>query len=189
MEKTVALKEIKPGARFFWQGLEFVKLGKEQGGILVVSAKILLTERFNKNEYNNNYKESTVRKSIESIKNKFSTNNDDLLDFTMNLTADNGDKDYGTYTAKANLGLLTCDLYRKYNGKKLMPRWKDDWVWLCTPSTGFGDYVRGAVPSGALDSYGAYYSIGVAPACLLKQSTLVIRRDSIKTIYFSNPTR
>jgi hypothetical protein len=177
MEKTVTLKEIKPGARFFWQGLEFVKLGKEQGGILVVSADILLTEFFNRNEYNNNYKESTVRKSIESIKNKFSTN--DLLDYTMDLTADNGDKDYESYTAKANLGLLTCDLYRKYNGKKLMPRWKDDWVWLCTPSTGFGDYVRGAVPSGALgDCYGAYNSFGVAPACLLKQSTLVSRRDS-----------
>lgn len=178
MEKIVTLKQIKPGAHFSWQGLEFVKLGKEQGGILVVSAKILLTERFDKNEYNNNYKKSTVRKSIEAIKNKFPADNDDLLDYTMDLTADNGDKDYGSYTAKANLGLLTYDLYRKYNGKKLMPRWSNDWVWLCTPFTGFGYVVRTAGPSGALYYYDAYYSHGVAPACLLKESTLVIQRDS-----------
>jgi hypothetical protein len=177
MEKTLTLKQIKPGAHFFWQGLEFVKLGKEQGGILVVSADILLTERFNKNEYNNNYIVSTIRESIEAIKNKFSAN-DDLLDYTMDLTADNGDKDYGSYTAKANLGLLTCDLYRKYNGKKLMPRWEDDWVWLCTPYAGYGYNVRFAYPSGTLNYSSACSSNGVAPACLLKQSTLVIRRDS-----------
>lgn len=182
MEKTLTLKEIKPGAHFFWQGLEFVKLGKEQGGILVVSAKILLKERFDKNEYNNNYKKSTVRKSIEAIKNKFPADNDDLLDYTMDLTADNGDKDCGSYIANKNFGLLTYDSYRKYNGKKLMPRWENSWIWLCTPDTGYGTTVRIANdpsnPSVALSYMDAYVSLGVAPACLLKESTLVIQRDS-----------
>ena len=46
----------------------------------------------------------------------------------MDLTADNGDKAYGTLFV--NVGLLSADLYRKY--RKYIPKY-NRWVWLCTP--------------------------------------------------------
>lgn len=39
--------------------------------------------------------------------------------------------------------------------------------WLRTPLTGYAHYVRNVFPTGAIDSSGAYGSIGLAPACCI----------------------
>ena len=37
--------------------------------------------------------------------------------------------------------------------------------WNRTPNSGYGNYVRNVITTGAMYYYGAYYSSGVAPAC------------------------
>lgn len=42
-----------------------------------------------------------------------------------------------------------------------------DWYWTRTPTSGSFNYVRGVGTSGTLNYGGAYYSGGVAPACII----------------------
>ena len=60
---------------------------------------------------------------------------DDLLPFEVDLTSDDGMRDYGKCEDK--IGLLTADLYRK-NRHLLKPI--DEWWWLATPKTCTSDF-------------------------------------------------
>lgn len=155
--------KIKDGEHFTYKGIEFIRLGKEQGGILCITAKVWKEIAFDSNSCNN-YKKSSLRKEIEKnflplLEEK------DLLTFTMDLTADNGDDAYGTYEAK--VGILSCDLYRKY--RKFVPLF-DEWMWTCTAwhcISGRAYYVRRVYTSGALSNRGhAHDARGVVPACI-----------------------
>ena len=90
-------------------------------------------------------------------------NDNDLLTYQMDLTADNGDKAYGSLCVHA--GLLSADLYRKY--RDYIPSY-NDWVWLCTPwyCSGLANYVRYVGTDGTLNGSYAYGAYGVVPACI-----------------------
>jgi len=77
--------------------------------------------------------------------------------------------DIGGTTCK--IGLLSCDLRRKY--WEILPRY-ERYTWTCTPwyidetkKTGLA--VRVVNSDGTLSSNYAYYSYGVAPACIFKK--------------------
>ena len=167
VEKAKVLEDLLPGTKFTYQDREYIKLGNEQGGILCITADLWKTEqRFGDNA---NYKESEIKELLE--KEFWGKKKDkNVLDYTMDLTSDNGDDSLGTYTAK--VGLLTCDLIRKYY--KAIPKYKD-WWWTCTPwaISSFAGGVRGVYTSGVLGYYDAYTSIGVVPACILDGQTLI----------------
>ena len=167
VEKAKVLEDLLPGAKFTYQDREYIRLGNEQGGILCITADLWKTEqRFGDNA---NYKESEIKELLE--KEFWGKKKDkNVLDYTMDLTSDNGDDSLGTYTAK--VGLLTCDLIRKYY--KAIPKYKD-WWWTCTPwaISSSANYVRGVNASGALNGNGAYNSSGVVPACILDGQTLI----------------
>ena len=93
-----------------------------------------------------------------------------ILNYTMDLTSNNGDDVLGSYTS--NIGLLTCDLVRKYY--KVIPRYKD-WWWTCTPwgYSAYAGYVYSVSPSGGLYYDGAHILSGVVPACILDGQTLI----------------
>lgn len=153
---------IKDGEHFVYNGIEFIRLGKEQGGILCITAKVWKELPFDRAEYNN-FKKSSIRVDLE---NKFLPllNEEDLLPYEMDLTADNGDTKYGKDTVK--VGLLSCDLYRKY--RKFIPLFKE-WMWTCTPwccDSGYAYGVRNVVTDGTLNYYTAYNANGVVPACI-----------------------
>lgn len=111
----------------------------------------------------NDWRKSTLRRYLneEYIK-KF--DEDDLLAFTSDLTADDGMTDYGT--SVDNIALLSDNLYRKY--RKYMPKYKT-WVWSITPWTcnpSLANPERIVYTSGSVNDHDAYYAFGVAAACI-----------------------
>lgn len=167
VEKAKVLEDLLPGAKFTYQDREYIRLGNEQGGILCITADLWRTEqRFGDNA---NYKESEIKELLE--KEFWGKKKDkNVLDYTMDLTSDNGDDSLGTYTAK--VGLLTCDLIRKYY--KVIPKYKD-WWWTCTPwaISSYANIVRYVYTSGELNGNVASCNYRVVPACILDGQTLI----------------
>lgn len=153
----------KPGDRFTYNGIEFVALGEEQGGILAIVAKRLDEKMPFDKEDRNNWKGSTLQEHLngEYLQN---FNKGDLLPFVSDLTADDGMTDYGT--SEDYIAILSDNLYRKY--RAVIPRY-DTWVWSITPYSCLKCYAsleRHVNTDGSLgDSY-APFAYGVAPACI-----------------------
>lgn len=155
------------GEHFNYNGMEFVALGYKQGGVLAVAAKRLEREMPYDENCCNDWRSSTLRKFLneEYIKN---FDKGDLIPIISDLTADNGDKSYGT--SEDFIALLSDDLYRKY--RAFVPKY-DTWVWTITPwscAPGYANYERSVHTSGALNNYGAHNAYGVAPACIFNPS-------------------
>ncbi len=151
------------GEHFAYNGIEFVTLGEEQGGVLAIVAKPLEDEMPLDKGNCIDWRKSTLRRYLneEYIKN---FDKADLLPFVSDLTTDSGQTDYGT--SEDYIALLSCDLYRKY--RKAIPKY-DTWVWTLTPwhiSPSTASFVRIVLTDGSLYSSSAYNSSGVAPACL-----------------------
>lgn len=94
---------------------------------------------------------------------------------TVDLTADDGLKDYGS--VKRYASLLTTNLYRRY--VYTLDKFKPDaWWWLATPySTPTHDHtswVKCVSPSGFInfDDY-CYNGLGVRPFCILNSNIFV----------------
>lgn len=160
-ERKPDFTKIKDGDHFTYKGIEFIRLGKEQGGILCITAKIWKTLPFDKDGCNN-FKKASVCKALNNEFRPLLDDND-LLTYQMDLTADNGDKAYGSLCVHA--GLLSADLYRKY--RDYIPSY-NDWIWLCTPwyCSGNANYVRSVCAGGALYCSLACVAPGVVPACI-----------------------
>lgn len=162
-EKTPDISSIKDGERFLYKGIEFIRLGEEQGGVLCIVTKPFKVCAFDKNGYND-WRKSSARKLLLS---KFLPLMDglDLLPFEMGLIADNGDTAYGKSTDK--VGILSCDLYRKY--RKIVPLF-NDYMWTCTPwyCARNAANVRCVGPDGTLSNATAMNSSALAPACIIR---------------------
>lgn len=160
-ERKLDFSKIKDGEQFTYKGIEFIRLGKEQGGILCITAKIWKTLPFDKDGYNN-FKKASICNAVNCVFRSL-LGDDDLLIYTMDLTADNGDKMYGECDVLA--GLLSADLYRKY--RDYIPKY-DKWVWLCTPwyCSSYACYARDVNTDGTLNSSGTTGTGGVVPAVI-----------------------
>lgn len=89
--------------------------------------------------------------------------------FNIDLTADDGLKDYGG--DRVRVGLITCDEYRLLRGN--IPELPDAWWWTATPDSPKNSYVRYVFSDGTLSSGIAYYgNRGVRPLCVLKSEIL-----------------
>jgi hypothetical protein len=156
-----------PGEHFVYNGIDHVILGEEQGGILAIRANALDEEKKFDVNNKNDWRVSSLRVDLnESYIKQY--NKGDLLPFTSDLTADNGDKSYGT--CKDYIFILSCDLLRKY--RDYLPKFKTDDIVTLTPWTcGTNAYVvRYLYADGDLYNDYAYNSYGVAPACLFNPS-------------------
>ena len=165
MQIIVKTKIKKPtaGEHFNYNGIEFVALGEEQGGLLAVVAHELDEEYAFDKDNCNDWRKSTLRRYLneEYIKN---FDKADLLPLVSDLTTDSGQKDYGT--SEDYIALFSCDLYRKY--REYMPKY-NTWVWTLTPwhiYPSYAHYARIVYTGGSLYNSYAYTSSGVAPACL-----------------------
>lgn len=163
--KRPDFSKIKDGEHFMYRDIEFIRLGLEQGGVLCMTAKPIAEEAFDPDGCNN-WVKSRARKKLNTEFLSLLDEND-LLPFESDLTADNGDTAYGKCVDK--IGILSCDLYRKY--RKIVPLF-DEWMWTCTPwhcgtpSSGVASNVRPVYSDGTLYNYGAYGAYGLAPACI-----------------------
>ncbi len=151
------------GQRFTYKNIDFISLGIVQGGLLAIQAEPLKDRIAFDEENKNDWRVSSLRKFLneEYIKN---FEKDDLLPIVSDLTADDGTDDYGT--AEDYIALFTDDIYRK--NRKYIPKY-DIPVWTITPyscTPGIASYERFVYTAGSLHSSNAYYSLGVAPACI-----------------------
>ena len=123
------------------------------------------------------FKTSDVKKLLDkfALELEKEVGEDNVIEHTVDLTADDGLKDYGNTTAKVSL--LTCDLYRKF--VYVIDKFKlDKWWWLATPfSTPTHDYstlVKCVSPRGDISGYYYFYDgYGVRPFCILNSNIFV----------------
>ena len=172
---TKANIKIAPSSVINYGGLDCIVLDVEQDKILVLAKESIGNMPFDEGN-SNNFPKSTLCKYLngEFIK-KLKANGADtsaLISTTIDLTSDDGLKDYGETTQK--VFLLTCDMYRKY--RSVIPN-LDDWWWLATAysteSNGYANGARGVYSGGGLGNADAYLgSRGVRPAFYLKSSIL-----------------
>ena len=93
--------------------------------------------------------------------------------FTVDLTADDGSKDYGNDLVR--VGLITCDEYRRF--RENIPKFPGKWWWTATPDSTKNDFVRGVTSDGTLGSTGVNSSNGgVYPICVFKSEILEAKK-------------
>lgn len=167
--------KIAPSSVISYGGLDCIVLDVEQDKILVLAKESIGNMPFDEGN-SNNFPKGTLCKYLngEFIKTLKANGADTsaLIPTTIDLTSDDGLKDYGETTQK--IFLLTCDMYRKY--RSIIPN-LDDWWWLATAysteSNGYASRARYVSSGGSLGNNYAYGgNSGVRPAFYLKSSIL-----------------
>ncbi len=162
---------IVPGSEVKYGHLTCVVLEDFEDSLLVLS-KYSIGEMPFDDKGCNNFDISSLREYLnDGFIEELEENGADvtaLCDFTIDLTSDDGLKDYGNSTNKVNL--LTCDMYRKY--RHLIPN-LDNWWWLATAystkSNGYANNARLVLTGGTLNYDNARNGgNGVRPALTLK---------------------
>lgn len=171
------LEALKNGRVFNYAGVNWVKLDDLNGGALVLSADSLFRRAFD-TDGKNNFAVSSLNRELngdflEALCRE-GAKKEDFVPLVLDLTSDDGMKDYGVTSAL--IGLLTCEQFRKY--RALIPNLNaEDWWWLLTPDSclpQYGHLVRGVGTDGALGNGGAFSGYGgVRPLCILKYGILV----------------
>ena len=154
---------------------EFVVL-EHSGDTTAVILKGLFSDKEKFGE-NNNYNNSNVDDLCAEFGKRLSSivGEDNLIEHTVDLTANDGLKCYGS--VKRKVSLLTADLYRRY--VYILDKYKvEKWWWLATPwSTKLHedeDWVLCVSPRGSINYDGYYcYDFGVRPFCILKSNIFV----------------
>ena len=163
-----SLDGLPAGQHFLYNDIEFVKLGDEQRGILCVTAKPWTSVPFDKDDHNN-FAASSLRGVLnDSFLSRLGDK--DLLLYEADLTADNGDRSYGSVLVL--VGLLSANLYRKYRDQ--IPQYTTS-VMTCTPSyCGDNvDYIRCIGPGRVFADYTTGFDWGVVPAVIFKKDIVV----------------
>lgn len=178
--KKIALKHADRGTAFDYAGQTWIKLEETDGRALCLSKDIVEKRAFDEGNRNN----FAVSSSKEYLNGPYLDNLIDdvagpnaFLQSELDLTTDDGLKDYGTCTV--TIFLLTVDQYR--HNRDVIPN-ADDWWWLSTAfsteSNGYESLARIVYSDGTLNWNNAYLgSIGLRPACYLDSDLLISVED------------
>ena len=182
--KKIALKHANRGTAFDYAGQTWIKLEETDGRALCLSKDIVEKRAFDEGNRNN----FAVSSSKEYLNGPYLDNLIDdvagpnaFLQSELDLTTDDGLKDYGTCTV--TIFLLTVDQYRR--NRDVIPN-ADDWWWLSTAfsteSNGYESLARLVYSVGALDGDSACYgNYGLRPACYLDSDLLISVEDDEAT--------
>lgn len=169
------LSKIPVGNTFDIGNYTFVVLEHQDGETCVILKNLLYTSEIFGD--NNNY----IGSNVDRICNEFAEEiagiigKESLIEHTVDLTSDDGLKDYGTATRR--MSLITADMYRKHVDT-LDKHKVDAWWWTCTPYSTpkheNASWVKCVSPRGDFDS-NYFYCIGygVRPFCILKSDIFV----------------
>ena len=169
------LKSIPEGETFKVGNLEFIVLEHHEETTSVILKQFWKSSQFDSDS--NDYKNSNIRKDLNNNFYKelcAFVGSENIIKHKVDLTADDGLKDYGS--CEDDISLLTCNLYRKYvyTLKKYNPV---KWWWLATAystkSNGYEVSVRCVYGDGALYDCGCSCEDGVRPFCILKSNIFV----------------
>lgn len=170
--KTAARGTVFPYAAEKWVVLEHDPAGRT----LCLRLEVILDKPFDEDNRNN----FAISSSKEWMNGPYLDNLIDavkgpnaFLQTELDLTADDGLKDYGTCTV--TIFSLTVDQYRR--NRDVIPN-ADDWWWLSTAystaSNGYEHNARFVYSDGALDGDNACYgNNGLRPACYLDSDLLI----------------
>ena len=182
--KKIALKNAARGTAFDYAGQSWILLENDDGRALCLSKDIIETRAFDEGNCNN----FAVASSKEYLNGAYLDNlledvngPNAFLTTELDLTTDDGLKDYGTCTV--TIFLLTVDQYRRNHD--VIPN-ADDWWWLSTAfstkSNGYESLARGVLSDGTLSRGGAYFGYGgLRPACYLDSDLLISVEDDEAT--------
>ena len=172
-----ALKAAARGTIFPYAGEKWVALEHEASGrTLCLRLDLIPNKPFDENNCNNFATSSSkewmngpyLDNLIDAVKGPHA-----FLTTELDLTADDGLKDYGACTV--TIFSLTVDQYRR--NRDVIPN-ADDWWWISTAystaSNGYEHSARGVRNDGALGGYYAHHSsYGLRPACYLDSDLLI----------------
>ena len=189
--KKIALKNAARGTAFDYAGQSWILLENDDGRALCLSKDIIETRAFDEGNCNN----FAVASSKEYLNGAYLDNlledvngPNAFLTTELDLTTDDGLKDYGTCTV--TIFLLTVDQYRR--NRDVIPN-ADDWWWLSTAfstkSNGYESLARLVITDGTLFRYGAYRGLlGLRPACNLSSDLLIsdsVDSDGCYTVIYN----
>lgn len=113
-------------------GEEFIILDILENGVLCLLKGFAYRNTIFDNN-SNNYANSEIRKTLNTDyfkKIADAVGEENIIETEIDLTSDDGLDDYGKVIDK--IGLLTADMYRKYN--RIIENYSvNDWWWLSTP--------------------------------------------------------
>ena len=164
--------DIKVGEIITVAETDFIVLDKTDDEVICLTKDLVFITQFDSSI--NNYANSSIRKKLNK---EFAQKLTDevgkrgLCDIKLDLLSLDGLDEYGTVTDK--VGLLTVDMYRKYNC--IIEKYPvNDWWWLATPwSTshrGYSSNVCGVRIDGAVGCGYYSYCDGVRPFCIFSSS-------------------
>ena len=170
----VVLSQVAVGDTVKIGDHKMVVLEHKEGTTALIRKELLSDDqRFGDN---NNYDGSDV----DDMCNKFAgeigvaVGEENVVAHTVDLTSDDGLKDYGEIQRRASL--LTADRYRKY--VEVLDKHKiDTWWWLATPYSTKrhegNSWAKCVAPSGRISHVRCGCDNGVRPFCILKSTIFV----------------
>lgn len=172
----VQLTEIEASNTFKIGDTEFIVLEHLEGEKTICITKGFVAEDTEFDEDTNNFAKASVLKVLDEFEGKIAAEvgAENMCDFEIDLTTDDGLKDYGSITRKT--GLLTDVQYRKYS--EIIEKYPvDDWWWLAnavsTPRRNVSYAVRCVACGGGMNNYICSNNIGVRAVCIFKSNIFV----------------
>jgi hypothetical protein len=172
----VQLADIEQYKTFKIGDTEFIVLEQDNHGATICLTRNFIAKNTQFDEDTNNLANASVLKVLDDFESKIADNigADNMCEFEIDLTTDDGLKDYGSITRKT--GLLTDVQYRKHS-EGIEPYEVDDWWWLAnavsTPRRDIQYAVRCVACGGNLDDYNCFNDIGVRAVCIFKSNIFV----------------
>ena len=170
----IELSSLSPKDTFKIGKHEFIVLKQIEGSSIVLLKETLGDSKFgDTNNYNGSVVDEVCEKFADEIADIIGAEN--IIEHTVDLTADDGLKDYGTI--KRRMSLLTADDCRScveiLDAHKL-----DKWWWTATAYStlahGDEDLVKCVSPSGVIGiRFSNDINRGVRPFCILKSHIFV----------------
>lgn len=171
---SVKLSEVAVGDTVMIGDHEMVVLDRFGDATALIRKELLVDDQVFGS--NNNYAGSAVDKICEEFADEIAgiVGTDNLLLHRVDLTSDDGLKDYGAIDRRA--ALLTADAYRRY--VYVLDKHKvNEWWWLATaystPTHGYESTVKCVSPSGRIGNVYYWGRRGVRPFCILKSTIFV----------------
>lgn len=180
-----ALKAAARGTVFPYAGQRWIVLEHDASGRTLCLTENIVESRAFDEDNRNNFAEASSNRYLNGafLDNLIEATGGShaFLSHELDLTADDGLKDYGT--CNVTIFLLTVDQYRR--NRDIIPN-ADDWWWLSTAvstaSNGYEHSARRVYSDGTLSRYNAYRGLdGLRPACYLDSDLLISLPDEYIT--------
>lgn len=175
-KNKVMLKDIPVGGKFDTGIGRFIVLEQKENYTAVITED-LYREDVKFDDDCTDYKKSPLRELCEGeILNEFVAEfgEDNICENEAGLVTVDGQEVFGKLLTKVRP--LTFDEAREYNDL-LVNKDLPDWYWTCTPwstkERGWKYSVAVVSPSGGINYYGCFNSLGVRPFCILKSNIFV----------------